>query len=103
MNEFDELEAMKKIAAALEPLDAAARARALQWAVSRFHGSGAPMAIGSLALANERGGEPAISGPFGSFAELFDAASLAPRRTRRSSPLIGCKCVKAQRASQRSR
>ncbi|MGO9398781.1 MAG: hypothetical protein ACLP19_13235 [Xanthobacteraceae bacterium] len=75
MNEFDELEAMKKIAAALEPLDAAARARALQWAVSRFHGSGAPMAIGSLALANERGGEPAISGPFGSFAELFDAAS----------------------------
>jgi hypothetical protein len=75
VSEFDELEAMKTIAAALEPLDAAARARALQWAISRFHSSGAPMTIGGLAPSNEPGSEPERSGPFGSFAELFDAAS----------------------------
>jgi hypothetical protein len=73
VGEFDELAAMKKIAAALESLDQGARVRALQWAISRFRGPGAPLAIEPVA--SEAGGTFAITGPFGAFAELFDAAN----------------------------
>ncbi len=75
MSEFDELDAMKKIAAALEPLDDAARARALQWASSRFRGPNALVVSGGLTRMASHGGDTTTSGAFGSFAELFDAAS----------------------------
>ena len=75
VSEFDELDAMKKIAAALEPLDDAARTRALQWASSRFRGSNAMVLPAGLTRAADQGGEATTSGAFGSFAELFDAAS----------------------------
>jgi hypothetical protein len=79
MSEYDELEAMKKIAGALEPLDEAARQRALQWAISRFRGiqSGTPKS-GSAAhqvfeLANDLSDGPQQR--FETFAELFQAAN----------------------------
>jgi hypothetical protein len=79
VGEFDELDAMKKIAAALEPLDDAARARALQWATSRFRGtsvlvpgvSSSPRAVGE-----------ATNAAFQSFAELFDAANPTTERDK---------------------
>jgi hypothetical protein len=82
VSEFEELEAMKKIAAALDPLDDAARARALQWASSRF-------CAASTTLAGPRSGklgvEPVVSGSYPTFAELFDAAN---PRTERDKALI---------------
>jgi hypothetical protein len=75
MREFDELDAMKKIAAALEPLDDAARARALQWAMSRFRNS---KAIPEFEQTSTRASGSGPSAPsmtgYGTFAELFDAA-----------------------------
>jgi hypothetical protein len=72
MSEFDELDAMKKIAAALEPLDDAARARALQWAMSRFRNS---KAIAVFEQPVDASPSVAASTAYGAFAELFDAAS----------------------------
>jgi hypothetical protein len=73
MSEFDELDAMKKIAVALEPLDDAARARALQWAMSRFRSS---KAVVTFEQATTGPIEPsaAAGGGYGTFAELFEAA-----------------------------
>lgn len=73
MTEFDELDAMKKIAAALEPLDDSARARALQWASSRFRGTNALVVSAGLRRGSQVG--EIASEAFGSFAELFDAVS----------------------------
>jgi hypothetical protein len=76
MPDYDEIEAMKRIADALEPLAEAARQRALQWAISRFRG--APVGDkGSESFAN-RQTEASNEGPsevqrFESFAELFEA------------------------------
>jgi hypothetical protein len=76
MSEFDELDAMKKIAAALEPLDDAARARALQWAQSRFRTSKGLAPFDQAPSRNfESSNESSPSGEYGSFAELFDAAN----------------------------
>ncbi|MFT4122116.1 hypothetical protein [Bradyrhizobium sp.] len=71
---FDELDAMKKIADALEPLDDAARARALHWALSRFCGTQAtiePWTARSIELT----ADSANASEYNSFAELFDAAN----------------------------
>jgi len=73
VGEFDELDAMKKIAAALEPLDDAARARALQWATSRFRGLNGLVSAEPPRLTSYS--DETTSGAFGTFAELFDAAS----------------------------
>jgi len=76
MSEFDELDAMKKIAAALEPLDDAARARALQWASARFRNSKSVFAFDQpTSRGTEVASEPSISSEYGSFAELFEAAN----------------------------
>jgi hypothetical protein len=83
MSDLDEIEAMKVIAAALEPLDEAARQRALQWVVSRFRGgrrptgadSGEPVDTGGT---GESGDRPA----FDSFAELFEGANPAIDREK---------------------
>ena len=82
MGEFDELEAMKKIAAALEPLDDAARARALQWAGSQFRTATALVAtaVPSSRSAEARGDLP--NAGFQSFAELFDAANPTTERDK---------------------
>jgi hypothetical protein len=84
MSEFEELDAMKKIAAALEPLDDAARARALQWALSRFRTS--KSLLPSDQPASPRGGEIAsetlTSGEYANFAELFDAANPVTERDK---------------------
>lgn len=77
MTEFEELDAMKKIAAALEPLDDAARARALQWALSRFQVANAP--VGG---AKQFSGQPVADAPYKSFAELFEASSPATEKDR---------------------
>lgn len=80
MTEFDELEAMKTIAAALEPLDDAARARALQWATSRFR-------TGKALIPDDRS-NPSEAAPAGgtnqyaSFADLFDAARPSSERDK---------------------
>jgi hypothetical protein len=76
MVEFDELDAMKKIAAALEPLDDAARARALQWAMSRFRNSKGLVPVEQLPprVADASPNENANTG-YSTFAELFDAAN----------------------------
>jgi hypothetical protein len=82
MSEFDELDAMKKIAAALDPLDDAARARALQWALSRFRNSkgvtALEPALGGATIENEA----PTSGGYDSFAELFDAANPVTERDK---------------------
>ncbi|CAN5513432.1 hypothetical protein BH10PSE7_BH10PSE7_00970 [soil metagenome] len=81
MGEFDELDAMRKIAAALEPLDDAARARALHWASSRFRGSNALTESGLERFA-DIALDAASSGPFGSFADLFNAANPTTEKDR---------------------
>lgn len=76
MGEFDELEAMKKIAAALEPLDDEARSRALQWATSRFRLSKSVVTSEQMTTRTaEAFSGVAASGGYSTFAELFDAAS----------------------------
>lgn len=76
MSGFDELDAMKKIADALEPLDDAARARALHWALSRFRGTQSLATIEPpTARPIELTTDSATAGEYSSFAELFDAAS----------------------------
>lgn len=77
MSDLDEIEAMKKLAAALEPLDVAARQRALQWVVSRYRTTrvSADINIGGHADIGgdgESGEQPAS---FETFAHLFEAAS----------------------------
>ncbi|MDB5620491.1 hypothetical protein [Tardiphaga sp.] len=83
MSEFDELDAMKKIAAALEPLDDAARARALQWASARFRNT---KSVVSFDQPPSRGLEiasgPSVSNEYASFAELFDAANPITERDK---------------------
>jgi hypothetical protein len=76
MSGDDEIEAMKTIAAALEPLDDAARLRALQWATSRFRASGAALELrGELsARPYEISPERQANGPYETFADLFEAA-----------------------------
>jgi hypothetical protein len=80
VGEFDELDAMKQIAAALEPLDDAARQRALQWAFSRYRGgkfvesvatSSAPISTATAAASQ-----------FETFAELFNAANPSTEREK---------------------
>jgi hypothetical protein len=77
MSDLDEIEAMKKLAAALEPLDDAARQRALQWAVSRYRTTRLPAVISNgsypeMAGSGESGDH---TSPFETFAHLFEAAS----------------------------
>jgi hypothetical protein len=83
MSEFDELDAMKKIAAALDPLDDAARARALQWASARFRST---RSVTSFDQSPSRGFEvpngSSVSNEYGSFAELFDAANPISERDK---------------------
>lgn len=74
MDDDDELEAMKKIKAALEPLEDAARQRALHWAFSRYRGGT------SAVVMPARLTEPSLevhpnNSQFADFAELFDAAN----------------------------
>ena len=83
MNEFDELDAMKKIAAALEPLDDAARVRALQWASSQFRGAKSVVSFDQLsARGPESSSESSINREYESFAELFDAANPISERDK---------------------
>lgn len=75
MSDDDELEAMKKIKAALEPLDDAARQRALHWASSKYRNAGAatfPISTRFGEMPSEAAQNNAL---FSSFAELFDAAN----------------------------
>jgi hypothetical protein len=74
LNDFDELDAMKKIAAALEPLDDEARGRALQWALSRYRSSKSVVAFEQPSMRQSDSSQNASSG-YATFAELFDAAS----------------------------
>src|SRR5258708_4297325 len=85
VSEFEELEAMKKIAAALDPLDDAARARALQWASSRFCAASTMLPTLAGPRSGKLGVEPVVSGSYPTFAELFDAAN---PRTERDKALI---------------
>jgi hypothetical protein len=73
MAEHQELEAMRKIAEALEPLDEPARQRALQWAFSRYHASRTPPGP-SLDTTPGRSEAADRQTPFETFAELFEAA-----------------------------
>ncbi len=83
MSEFDELDAMKKIATALEPLDDAARARALQWASARFRNSKSVISFDqSPSHGPEMASGPSASNEYGSFAELFDAANPITERDK---------------------
>jgi hypothetical protein len=77
MADLDEIEAMKKLAAALEPLDDAARARALQWAVSRYRTGRLPVVINTGAYPDMTGDgdSGAQLSPFETFAHLFEAAN----------------------------
>lgn len=75
MEHFDELEAMRKIAAALEPLDEAARTRALQWAMSRFRAlKTTPAFEPTTTPLLDATASVGVSDQHGTFAELFDAA-----------------------------
>lgn len=76
MSDLDEIEAMKKLAAALEPLDDAARARALQWAVSRYRTSRLPATIDGGGQSHMTGdGDSGERSSFETFAHLFEATS----------------------------
>lgn len=95
MAEDDEIDAMKKIAAALEPLGDAARRRALQWAVSRFRS----VAVGEEPIGPSHA--PSQSGPSGeahdfqAFADLFEAAN---PKTDREKALIAAYWVQVCQA-----
>lgn len=84
MADLDELDAMKAIATALEPLEEAARLRALQWALSRYRsrgGSGdADPTLGFSAAfpQSAQGNTPS----FQTFAELFEAAGPSIERDK---------------------
>lgn len=84
MSGDDEIEAMKKIAAALEPLDDAARLRALQWAASRYRA--ASRALELAAPAPGRVIEVVTgalgSAPYETFADLFEAARPSTERDK---------------------
>ena len=74
----DELEAMSQLARLLEPLEAAARARVLAWAIGAFSVEG--VAVAARHSGNRVSGEKlgrAENSVFATFAELFHAA--APR------------------------
>jgi hypothetical protein len=71
MTGHDEISAMKQIADALEPLDDAGRARALQWAVSRFRAGGTSHATLQDHPPSPAGGS--ANSRFASFADLFEA------------------------------
>jgi hypothetical protein len=82
MADYDEIDAMKKIAEALEPLEDAARLRALQWALSRFRGGGS---VRDLTLSPPRSEGPALdvdgsASSFTTIAEQIDASE--PRNER---------------------
>jgi hypothetical protein len=83
MSDLDEIEAMKTMAAALEPLDEAARQRALQWVVSRFRTGRAPVGADFGGPVETGGTGKSDDQPaFGSFAELFEAANPTIDRER---------------------
>ena len=78
---------MKKIATALEPLDEAARVRALQWAVSRFRTTTSVASSNAVPVRRaiedlDGAGAPAVDK---SFAELFAAAR---PKTERQKALV---------------
>ena len=72
MSDDDEIEAMKKIRAALEPLDDSARQRALQWAASRYRTSASSAT--TTRIPDVVADAPMGNSQFATFAELFDAA-----------------------------
>ncbi|WP_336708856.1 hypothetical protein [Oerskovia sp. USHLN155] len=93
MDEDPELEAMRMIATALEPLDGQARQRTLAWAYGRFadgmtiassfQGRGEPpvqvdAAVGEQVPVSQASAKPlpdeSNDGPWDHFAELYDAA-----------------------------
>jgi hypothetical protein len=84
MADDDEIEAMKKIATALEPLDDAARHRALQWATSRYRAVKPGDAVGTTIMrTSEMGGDTqANASPYQTFAELFEAANPGTERDK---------------------
>lgn len=69
-----EIGAMKKIADALEPLDEAARGRALQWAMSRYRTSKNIEVISPLSGGAATTDLVVAGPPYQTFAELFDAS-----------------------------
>lgn len=81
MSELDEIEAMKKLAAALEPLDEAARQRVLQWAVSRYH-TGRPVALAVRVDPGDLNLESKASSSFETFAHLFEVANPTTEREK---------------------
>jgi hypothetical protein len=74
MAELDEIEAMKTIASVLEPLDDAARQRALQWAVSRYR-TGRGLVVADPGEQGEAPGSRQAdnASAFESFADLYEA------------------------------
>lgn len=74
MGDFEELDAMKKIAAALEPLEDEARGRALQWAFSRYRSSKSVVAYEQPSARELDSSQNTGIGGYATFAELFDAA-----------------------------
>src|SRR6266853_3315082 len=89
MSDLDEIEAMKKLAAALEPLDEPARQRALQWAVSRYGAARMPSVTGIGGHADTAGtAEPGVPpSTLETFAHLFEAANPTTDRER---ALVAC-------------
>lgn len=82
MNELDELDAMKKIAEALEPLDEGARTRALQWAISRYRSNKTVSREDAISILTEPSATSSSAGGFTNFAELFDAANPITERDK---------------------
>lgn len=75
MADDDEIDAMRTIAAALEPLSDAARNRALQWAISRYRGTRElQVSVPGSRESGELSGERSGSTPYETFADLFEAA-----------------------------
>lgn len=77
----DELEALRKIADALEPLNDEARLRALQWAIGRFRGNRVAE-VSAPKLGTELTMGDASSESHESFAELFEAGNPATEREK---------------------
>jgi hypothetical protein len=83
MADYEEIEAMKKIADALESLDDAARQRALHWALSRYRGSKPSEGMAQSAISSGAGGESRTdAATFDSFAELFEATNPTMEREK---------------------
>jgi hypothetical protein len=93
MTEDSELAAMVQIAAALEPLDEAARRRALHWAASRFQVHDA----GVSSPPNASSTESADQVTYDTFAELYEAASPS---TEREKALVACYWVQVFQGQQ---